>query len=814
MTGVRRAVFSNPRLTGSWDAAGRPSATWSEAPMVEASGEDGCPSFHAVVDFDETQVGTSFRWGVRLDGPRGSGRWGIATEIRSRDSQDRYREFTLAPLGQVPQEEIYYLTHCRRLGAQKRYRAALAAGADAAIEFAVWAPNARAVEVVFGVFGADPREQTGYISDDGRGVDPTLGPIPMVRSDGGIWRTDRGDLRLASFRALDHKPYMFRITGDDGVVRYRTDLSARCQLGKGRDDPQGQPYAGHFTTLDGTKSCSVVIDPETVARHFAEATWPEIEFVPEAEFWADEYASGRRPPRRVEDLVIYELHVGGLGFGREDAGTFADVLEFLPHLVDLGVNAVQLMPVAEFEGRTDWGYGTSHYFALEFSAGGRDQLKHVIRECHRNGLAVLLDVVYNHYHHDAERAQWAYDSQDPARNVYYWYEGRPSDYARSDGGYVDNGSTGYAPRYHEEMVRQVFISSAMALMEEFHVDGFRVDQTTLFHDQNVLHADGRAVADANIFGAKLLREWCRTLRMIRPDVLLIAEDHSEWPAVTQGTEEGGLGFDAAWYAEFYHHLIGDAQNDLSRARLLVAAAFGDDRPLAMGAFVAALGRSGDAKVVYHESHDEAGNSYYEVDGARVYSQRTLAAAVNGAPMVGETRRYAEARSRCAAAITLLSAGTPMFFMGEEVGASVPYRYDDFLGHRIDFRSERRGEGARLFGFYRDLIRFRLTHPGLRSRQLDIIDVHDANRVLAFRRWGGGEEFLIVASLNNRPFRDGYVVRTDPPRLRDGGWTEVFNSDAASYGGDNVGNQGEERYAAGGEFRVVLPANGLVVFRKT
>ena len=435
----------------------------------------------------------------------------------------------------------------------------------------------------------------------------------------------------------------------------------------------------------------------------------------------------------------------------------------LDYLVDLGVNAIELMPMSEFQDRTGWGYSTSHYMAIEYSGGGRDQFKHFVRECHRRGIAVILDVVYNHYTFDSERAEWAYDSNTPENNIYYWYEGRAGDYPQPDGGYIDNGSSGWAPRFWEEMVRKMFISSAAALVSEFHFDGFRVDLTTALHRDAVVHADGRPANHARMFGQKFLREWTRTLRLLKPNVFLIAEDHSGWAAVTQPPDQGGLGFDATWFADFYHHLIGDAQNDPSRARLLKMAGYGDNRPLPMARFAGALAQSDHGKVIYHESHDEAGNSHYEEGGQQVYSARTIMVAINDAPLVGDTRRYAEARVHFAAGMTLLGAGIPMFFMGEEVGASRPYRYADFINAREDYHALRQGAGANLFRFYQDLIRLRLAHPALRSTNLDIIHTHDANRMLAFRRWEGSAELLVVASLNNSAFTDGYGMQNSEHR---------------------------------------------------
>jgi 1,4-alpha-glucan branching enzyme len=211
------------------------------------------------------------------------------------------------------------------------------------------------------------------------------------------------------------------------------------------------------------------------------------------------------------------------------------------------------------------------------------------------------------------------------------------------------------------------------------------------------------------------------------------------------------------------------------------------------------------KVVYSESHDEAGNA-----GG---TQRTIVCAVNGAPLVGATRDYAEARCRVAFGLSLFSAGTPMFFMGEEVGAAKPYRFNDFLQNREDIAAERAGAGARLFLYYQDLIRFSRRHPATRSQDIDIIHVIGGNRLIAFTRSAGSEKLLIVASLRNQPFLDGYILQTDPWRLPDGSWREIFNSDAADYGGKEVGNFGADVPAAGGRLQVRVPANGLLIFQK-
>jgi 1,4-alpha-glucan branching enzyme len=478
----------------------------------------------------------------------------------------------------------------------------------------------------------------------------------------------------------------------------------------------------------------------------------------------------------------------------------------LDYLTELGINAIELLPIAEANGTRTWGYGNSHHFAIASSAGGRDKFRQFVRACHQRGIAVIVDVVYNHYVPDGDRAQWHYDSDLEEHNIYYWYEGKPSDYASPDGGYVDNMSSGYGPRLNEEMVRKLFISSAVALVTDFHVDGFRVDQTTSLHAYNVVHADGRAAGDANVAGAKFLRELARTLRMIRPATLLTCEDHSDWVLVTEHPDGAGLGFDATWYSNFYHQLIGDTGRGEESANLLRTAGMGGDGDLAMDRFAKVLEATGRKTVVYHESHDEAGNSEH--------SRRTLMVAIAAGPdtppPTGELRRIAEARCRFVAGMTLLSAGTPMFLMGEEVGAIKDFTFDGFMENREDLEGQRHGEGKHLFRFYRDLIRLRRRHHTFATPNIEIVAAHNSDRLLAFRRWKGPEHYLVVASLSDIDRSDGYDLKSD--KLTKSRWREIFSSDAKYYGGSGVTNEGESE-ASDGLLRLKVPARGFVVLRR-
>ena len=335
-SGLPSMAFGDVRLCGSWDEQGRVSHEWTSVSMRPSRDEDGYDVFVADVSFPDAGIGTHFRWGVELDRPDASGLWAIAAELDDEVSTRRERSFDLHP-DLAPQ--TYYLTWIGRLGANRTERRNSADG----IRFAVWAPNARAVSLVL----ADPA--IGYIADDGTGAVAT---IAMRKTVDGFWTVETGDDDgLADFDGMVGTPYMYRITKDDGSLVYRTDIWSLMQIGAGDFDPDGAVYHGSPASLDGPQSCSVVCDPKRVVLPSGEELTAEA-------FWADEFAGGQKIPDRLEDLVIYELHVGALGFGKPAPGTLDDAVAFVEHLAALGVNAVELLPIAEFETRANWGYGT------------------------------------------------------------------------------------------------------------------------------------------------------------------------------------------------------------------------------------------------------------------------------------------------------------------------------------------------------------------------------------------------------------------------------------------------------------------------
>lgn len=803
--GLKTPLFHSVQLVLSWE---RPQDLLALPfiPMEMGLGEDGCPYFEATVQLDEQRAGQKLYWSVLGYGPAGSLEPLVTLEAGEPSSWDDWNHlYRCLVFEGRPTREVYRFCLARWLGANARRPSS--ESDQRKIEFSVWAPFAQRVELVrakvwdwtnpeknlFAHPSVWERVCGGYVGDQGEGMEEEA--IPMTRDPKGVW-----SYRDDSYERWRARAYLFRILREDGSLVYRTDLYSRSQIGEGYLNPRGRKYQGPVEALEGSVSASLVVDPESVIDpSHPTCLWPEPQetFVPEEAFWMEEFSTEFPLPSRIEDLIIYEVHLGALGFGREGAGTFEDAIQFLDHLSELGVNAVELLPLCEFgDGPENWGYSTSHYFALEYGSQGRDQFKQFVRACHRRGMVVLFDVVFNHYLPDAERAEWKYDSERDEHNLYYWYE--------PGLGYLDNGSSGYAPRYCEEMVRHMFLSSALVLVEEFHVDGFRVDLTNAIHRDNVAH--NTPVPRANLFGCRFLRELTRTLRTVRPNLLLIAEDHSGWAAVTDREGPAGLGFDAAWYAEFYHSLVGDAPRGPEVARLLWVAGQGGDGPLNLQQFGSILSSTSSRTVVYHKNHDEAGND--------PGTARTLVTAAGGAEYLTNptARWYAEARARWVAGISILSAGIPLFLFGEEVGAKEPFLYGQVLPHREDLIGKRSGEGAGLFTFYRDLIHLRRSHEVVRRGQIEVFYTHNVDRVLAFRRWIESTELLVVGSLANSPYTHGY--RVSSPRLSSGSWREIFNSDAAAYGGHNVANGKTLLSSAGGEMTLLLPACGFVVLQRS
>lgn len=339
-------------------------------------------------------------------------------------------------------------------------------------------------------------------------------------------------------------------------------------------------------------------------------------------------------PRPLESAVIYELHVGT--FSPE--GTFDGIAARLQHLVDLGITHVELMPVASFPGRWGWGYDGASLFAPHHPYGGARGLKALINACHALGIAVLLDVVYNHL--------------GPTGN----YLGRFGPYF-ADGRRTPWGDAINFDGTESDEVRRFFLDNARMWLEEFHVDGLRLDALHAIHDSS-----------ARPFIEELSCEVAHLGRGLGKPLVLIAEHDGNDPRFVRPREAHGMGLDAQWNDDFHHALHVALTHE--RAGYYADFVGLEDLKTAMsqgwvyqGQFAPARGRrhgrsfldSGDHDgrrlVVYAQSHDQVGN--------RARGERLAA-------IVGVDR------ASIGVGLALTSPFIPMLFAGEEWGAQTPF----------------------------------------------------------------------------------------------------------------------------------------------
>lgn len=437
------------------------------------------------------------------------------------------------------------------------------------------------------------------------------------------------------------------------------------------------------------------------------------------------------------ELVIYELHVGSFLADTEGMpGDFDSVEKRLHHLVSLGVNAVELMPVSEFAGDYSWGYNPAQIFAVESAYGGPDELKDLIRRLHTLGIAVIVDVVYNHLG-PSDLDLWQFDGwHENGKGGIYFYN--------DDRSWTPWGDT--RPDYGRPEVRDYLRDNALMWLRDFHADGLRFDMTPYIRS---VTASGFDLPD----GWRLMG-WINTaIRAEFPDRLLIAEDMQRDPALTR---VDGAAFHAQWDGAFVHPVraalteVADEHRSIESVAEAMEVRYNDD------AF---------QRVVYTESHDEVANGH-----ARVPSEIDA-----GDPTSWPARK----RSTLGAALVMTAPGIPMLFQGQE------FLEDEWFRDTVplDWRRRRRFKG--IVACYRDLIRLRRnldgTSRGLTGQGVSVYHRNDQAKVLAFHRWadgGPGDDVVVVVNLSYRPWT-GYRIGLPA----DGVWRLLLNTNATSYGED-------------------------------
>lgn len=452
--------------------------------------------------------------------------------------------------------------------------------------------------------------------------------------------------------------------------------------------------------------------------------------------WDEEYY--RTPP--WNEWVIYELHVGTFNDmepNEDRPATFADVVRRFDHLKRLGVNCLQVMPVAEFAGDRSWGYNPAHVFAVESSYGGPKGFKEFVKAAHKNGFAVILDVVYNHFG-PSDLDLWRFDGwgEHDGGGIYFYQDWRRE---------TPWGAT--RPDYGRPEVRQFIRDNALMWVEEYHIDGLRMDMTLYIRS---VRADG----EPNLPDGWSLLQWINgEIRERHPNTLTIAEDLQKSDWLTKPPGDGGAGFGGQWDDQFVHPI-----------REAVITAADEHRDMGKVAHAIAHKYNGDAfqRVIYSESHDEVANGR-----ARV---------VHEIAPDGPDDYFAQKRSTLAAAMVFTAPGIPMLFQGQEFleggwfRDTVPVDWDK----RVEFQG--------IVRLYRDLIRLRLnrdgTSRGLCGQHVHVSHVNDAQNVIAFRRWENGgpnDDVVVVANFHRDPRADYRLGFPDA-----GDWRLLFNSDWKGY----------------------------------
>ena len=468
----------------------------------------------------------------------------------------------------------------------------------------------------------------------------------------------------------------------------------------------------------------------------------------------------------IEQYVLYELHVGTF----TPEGTFAAAAEELPRLADLGVTAVELMPVGEFPGGRNWGYDGVFPYAAQSTYGGPDGLRRFVDAVHAHGLGVVLDVVYNHlgpegnhladfgpYFTSAYRTPWG-----DALN----FDGHGSD-----------------------EVRRYFVENALMWVTDFHVDGLRLDAVHAIVDPT-----------ARPFVQELTQAVQARARDLDRFVAVIAESAANDARLVRARDAGGFGLDGVWSDDFHHALHALVTDE----RVGYYADFGRVDDLARAytsAFVydgrysryrgrrhgsRAVGLPGERFVVFAQNHDQVGN--------RPASER-LSTLVD------------DARLKLAAAVVLLSPFVPLLFMGEEYGETAPFPYfvshsdpdvvaavragrrremaaDELVGEPLDPQAEATFLAAKLGGagvvaaerralleWYRRLLALRRDVPALAD--LDPVrcrtSVEEHPRLLTVRRGVDGRgETALVLSFEAEPVKA-------TPALPAGEWRILLDS---------------------------------------
>ena len=444
------------------------------------------------------------------------------------------------------------------------------------------------------------------------------------------------------------------------------------------------------------------------------------------------------------ELVIYETHIGTFFRSEDEAvGSFADFSQKFEHLKQLGINALEIMPIAEFAGDLSWGYNPAHPFAIETAYGGPLGFKRFVREAHKNGFAIILDVVYNHFG-PSDLDIWQFDgwSENDKGGIYFYNDDRSS---------TPWGDT--RPDYGRGEVRTYIRDNAMMWLQDYHVDGLRYDMTLYIRS---IDASGKREIPEG-WG---LTQWINNeIHAFKPSAICIAEDLQDNGYLTKPTCEGGAGFSSQWDASFVHPI----RDVLTQP---------DDAARDMHKVCSALRHkyNGQAvqRVVYTESHDEVANGK-----SRIPSEVNADDPDNW---------FAQKRSTLGMALVFTAPGIPMLFQGQE------QLQGGWFEDTQEVAWAHAEQHAGIVDLCSDLIALRLNRAGktkgLTGDQVDVFHVNHKDKVVAYRRsyaGGAGDDVIVLLNFANRHF-EHYQIGLPAGGL----WKRRFSSDRRCYSKEFAG----------------------------
>jgi 1,4-alpha-glucan branching enzyme len=441
------------------------------------------------------------------------------------------------------------------------------------------------------------------------------------------------------------------------------------------------------------------------------------------------------------ELVIYELHIGTFS-SSNGAGKFDDVINKLGYLQDLGINAIEIMAVGEFNTDRSWGYNPAYIHAIEENYGGIESFKRLVKEAHRHQIAVIFDVVYNHLGYD-RLDLWQFDgwNENGKGGIYFYNDHRSS---------TPWGDT--RPDYGRGEVRQYIRDCALMWLIKRHVDGLRWDATRFIHTIDGDRNNGRIIYE----GWSLMQWINNETKFFQPGRISIAEDMHVNANITRDTSNGGAGFDSQWDPLFVNAIretiIPPSDEDRNMNRAVDGISFRYDG----NAF---------SRVIYTESHDEVGGEKKRVPEA-IYPGKA-------------DSWFSRKRSIIGAVLLFTSPGIPMIFQGQEF-----LEYSSF-NDSVSLDWNKLNEFDAIRNTYKDLIRLRRNWynntRGLRGQSLNTFHVNHSNKVICYHRWengGDGDDVIIVVNFSGNSL---YNYQIGLPRA--GLWKLRFNSDWNGYGND-------------------------------